>query len=217
MIYFKLIGLFFFNYVYLYLISLIVIFLIFWTWMIYVDRLHLREICRNIGKNLRTYVKLHFSSKYKEMIEKCLFYQLNTLSECSAGFTNGLIFDEPTVNVRLMVNAETETLIETCDISVQTDPIEPEIKEVFVDIIKEVEKEVIREILVVKEVQVPMPMNIHQSSTISSDVNYDIFGTKSKNYLKPSLDDDNKADYDTMILNKQKRVRIKQKNINTIK
>lgn len=214
MVYFKLIGLFFSNFVYLYLISLLFIFVIFWCWMIYVDRLHLRETCRNIGKKLRTYIGSYFSSKYKELIEKYLFYQLNTISECIAGFTNGLIFDEPTVNVTLMVNTETETRVDTCDIDIQTDPIEPEIREVII------EKEVIREILVVKEVEVPVhiPVHIYQSSTVgSSDTNHDIFGTKSKVYTKPSLDDDNKADYDTMVLDKPKRVRVKQKNINATK
>lgn len=219
MIYFKLISLFFSSYVYLYLISLLFIFAIFWCWLIYVDRLHLRETCRILGKRLRTYIVTHLSTKYKELIEKYLFYQLNTLSEAIAGFTNGLIFDEPTVNVTLMVNAETETCIDTCDIDIQTDPIEPEIREVIKEVIKEVEveKEVIREILVVKEVQVPVYQSTTSTAIGSSEMGYDIFGTKSKVYTKPSLDDDNKEDYNTMIADKPKRVRVKQKNISATK
>jgi hypothetical protein len=214
--YLKVFGLVFKYYIYFYLISLLFVLAIFWLWLLYVDRLHLRESCRKIGKILKEYINKNVSTSYKEYIEKYLFYQLNTLSECIAGFTNGLIFDEPTVKVSLMVDKEIETNVETCEVEIQTDPIEPEIREVIKEVVKEVEKEVIREILVVKEVQVPVPIQTTTSTNVgsSSDTGFDIFGPKTKKYdIKPSLDDDNKEDYNTMVQEKPKRVRVKQKNI----
>lgn len=216
MIYFKLVSLFFFNYIYFYLMSLLFIFGIFWYWLIYADRLHLREFCRKIGTESKKYLKTHIDTT---LIEKYLFYQLNTLSEGFAGFTNGLIFDEPTVNVTLMVDKEVFTQYISKEIETQTDPIEPEIKIVEKEIIKEVvvekevevEKEVIREILVVKEIQVPVSTNGSNISNVKSESGYEIFGPKTKVYTKPSMEEDNKMDCCTMIESKPKRVRIKQK------
>jgi len=183
------------------------VFIIFWWWLIYADRLHLREVCRQIGKKIRENINVKISQKNKELIEKYVFYQLNTISECIAGFTNGLIFDEPTINITLMIDKETNMENNSNEIEIQTDPVEPEIKIV--------EKEVMREILVVKEIQVPVPMNMTNSSTIVNTNNqYDIFEKKSHNNNKPSMVDDTRADYDTMIENKTKRVRVKQKKLN---
>ena len=187
------------SYIYMYIISLLFVIGIFWLWLIYVDRLHLREKCRTIGITLKKYINKHCSVTQKNYIEKYIFYQINAISECIAGFTNGLIFEEPIIQVSLMINKETETNnIETTEVETQTD-FEPEIRE----IIREVEKEVYRDIVVVKEIQIPnieKPLCIFEKKT-------------EKNIDNPSLDDDNKADYNTMMSEKPKRVKIKQKNI----
>lgn len=195
---------FFFSYIYFYFFALVISFAIFWMWLMYADRLHLREIFRKLGKKVKT----NLTTETKVILQNVLFNQLNTLSEILAGFTCGLMFDEPTIKVVLMVDNETSTEITTCNAENQTDHIEPEIKEIIKEIvvIKEVIKEVIREETkeAIKEVA---KINTNESMEM-----IDIF-SKNNDFIRPTLDDDIKADDCIIIQEKPKRVRVKQKQL----
>ena len=132
---FELLYWFFIYYVKLYVYSLPLLFVLFWFWISYVDRLHMRERSRRLGERIRL-VCLKF--KYWYLVEKYILIQLNGLAEMTSGFTYGILNKNEIIKIVETKQNEMQT-----DISGEQEPqiiIKEVIKEIIVDnIIKEVE------------------------------------------------------------------------------
>ena len=210
MTYLEMLIRFMLNYGYLYLSSLFCVFIIFWCWLTYVDRLHMREKCRMLGKKIKEYINKKVSDKNKILLQTYLFNQINALSECVAGFTNGIIHDEPIILVYEHKSKETQTTIETCSIDIQTDHIEPDIKEV--EVIKEIIKEVPVYIKNTESHKTHEQYSQNNTDDIENLNSQDAFIINKIGPINhPTLEDDDKLDYTTMAQKPNKRVKIKIK------
>ena len=192
------------KYIYLYIVSIPCTFIIVWFWLIYVDRLHLREKSRRLGINMNKYLSEY---KYWKQIEIYLIYQMNAFSECSAGFTDGLLNKVSDIRIYETKDAiiQTDQLI-MCDIEIQTDKIDEPLP---IIITKEVTKEVIKEVFINKsddifdsniceEKEIPFMFNVKDTYNIIK---------------KPTILEDIESDRTSESSNTKRRIRIKRKNV----
>lgn len=168
------------KYIYLYLVSIPFVLILVWFWLIYVDRIHLREKSRRYGINIS---KMFTNNKYFNFYKKYLIYEINAISESIAGFTDGIINKTSVVKIYQTNDANIETINKVyCDINIQTDPIEePQPKIITNEIIKEVIKEVI--------IEKPVFINDYNDDIhIEKDQVPDIFGKNISGNIDDSPD-----------------------------
>lgn len=121
---------------YLYTFSLPFIFALFWFWISYVDRLHLRETTRIFGTLL--YNKL-IKYKHFDKIQNYIIIQLNSLSEVVAGLTDGLMNKNPIIKICNITQNECQTdiiLYEKRDVEIQTEIINIVVENIVENIIE---------------------------------------------------------------------------------
>lgn len=135
--------------IYFYMLALVLVpllsFTLFWFWIGNINKIYVREKCRNFG----LVCGLKNSMLQNTIIKNYVILQLNTISECFTGFTDGILQKNTAFKFIKPISVETQT--DTVKLQVI---IEEKFIEVPVEIIKEVEviKEVIKEVEVVKEV-----------------------------------------------------------------
>ena len=105
----------------LYLGSSIGFIIIFYFWIKYINKLHMRENMRILGYTIRKkYCKTELENNiYSNMFKHC-FKELNSLLEILAGFTDGLLNKECIKNIKQIQNNDAQANIINAEITTQT-------------------------------------------------------------------------------------------------
>lgn len=109
------------KYLYFYILSFFLIPFVCWMWLMYVNRLHLREKSRRLGSNMRKIIDNKISVDKFKIIRRLLLYQINAISESIAGITDGILNKEPIMRIYTVNNNNSQTDLERSDMSTQTD------------------------------------------------------------------------------------------------
>lgn len=125
------------------LLAPFLLFIFCWFVFSHVDKMHLREKGRLYGYKVSKYIKNDF-------IKNNVIAQLNSFSEVTTGFTDGILSKTPIVKIVKIIESD-------C----QTDPIDPII------VTRDIEKPIIIEKEVIKEVEKIVYINKENSNNIS--------------------------------------------------
>ena len=120
-------------YQFLYVFTIPGLLLILWFWLSYVDRIYLRYKAYQTGKMIKFRLENKGNSRIKIVNDYCSD-QINALGEILAGFTDGMLNKDPSLNINLLDNKSSQTTL--CSINdfyenkeIQTDIIEVPINE----------------------------------------------------------------------------------------
>lgn len=104
----------------IYFYSLPLLFVFFWFWLTYVDRVHLRVKSKQYGFFIQNKIKEKISQEKIFIIKKYFYEQLNAFGEIIAGISDGLLNNESCVEIRYMQNNNSQTLISNDNKEIQT-------------------------------------------------------------------------------------------------
>lgn len=113
--------------------SLLYYFVIFWFWLTHVDRIHLREKSKSIGRTIQNNLSKQIPKQNQMLIDYC-YKQTNAIGEILAGISDGLLNKESVINVCIIKNSETQTLLLTDTKETQNDLLLLDTKEMQTDI-----------------------------------------------------------------------------------
>jgi hypothetical protein len=211
--------LFFLFYWTIYIYSLPLLFLLFWFWLTYVDRVHIRVKSKNIGLFIQNKIQEKISPAKIRLVTKYCYKQLNALGEIIAGLSDGLLNSDSSIEVKYLQNNNSQTLISNYNYNVRNKEIQTTSKFLLdcginTDVIeiKEIKENGQEEI---NNLEKKLVMSSDSSSSSSSEKILPprkIFAVGKKNHLDTEiLKNDIEADNKNIIFQKNKRITIRKK------
>jgi hypothetical protein len=91
-----------------------------WFWLTHVDRIHIRVKAKEFGLVAQEKIIKFISNDVSTKIEQYGYKQLNAFGEIIAGFSDGLLNKESSINVKYLQNNNTQTLSNKHDNQTQT-------------------------------------------------------------------------------------------------
>jgi hypothetical protein len=103
----------FFYKMMLYFLTIPLLTTVFWFWLTYVDRVHIRVKSKELGLIIQKTISDYFSENTVGSIKKYCYKQINTIGEIVAGFSDGLLNKKSAIDFKYVCDVDSQTYM-TC-------------------------------------------------------------------------------------------------------